>query len=149
MPSFPPVQVTEILSLDRGVMTVLHLPVVQERLDAADSGVAEQLWDALYAARTDRRLRSVAELEDAAFTFYLPLARSAASLVYGESAEAADSAQQAAELGLARAILSWPHRTSNGFRRFARAVVIQQISDQASRAPDRDRLNSSEVQGAK
>jgi len=113
-------------------MTVLHLPLVQERLDAADSGVAEQLWDALYAARAGRQQRSIAELEDAAFTFYLPLARTAASLVYGESAEATNSAQQAAELGLARAILSWPHRTSSGFRRFVRAVVIQQISDQAA-----------------
>jgi xanthine/CO dehydrogenase XdhC/CoxF family maturation factor len=113
-------------------MTVLHLPLVQERLDAADSGVAEQLWDALYAARAGRQQRSIAELEDAAFTFYLPLARTAASLVYGESAEVTNSAQQAAELGLARAILSWPHRTSSGFRRFARAVVIQQISDQAA-----------------
>lgn len=59
----------------------------------------------------------------------MPLARSAASAVFGESAEAADSAQQTAELGLASAILSWPHRNSSGFRRIARAVMIQKISE--------------------
>ena len=36
---------------------------------------AERLWDALYLARVGESARRLADLEDAVFRYYLPLAR--------------------------------------------------------------------------
>ena len=51
----------------------------------ADSVVAERSWDALYRARTGETEQSRADLEDAAFRFYLPMARSLSHSVCKES----------------------------------------------------------------
>ena len=37
-----------------------------------------KLWDALFAARTGHSIRNLADLEDAVFRFYLPMARTLA-----------------------------------------------------------------------
>ena len=95
--------------------------------EPADSVVAERLWDALYRARTGETEQSTGDLEDAAFRFYLPMARSLAHSVCKESIDRF-TAEQAAELGLAHAVLAWRQRSSAGFRRFARSAIMRQIS---------------------
>lgn len=93
----------------------------------ADSAVAERLWDALHRARAGETEQSAADLEDAAFRFYLPMARSLAHSVCSESIDRV-TAERAAELGLAHALLAWRQRSSTGFRRFARSAIMRQIS---------------------
>ena len=102
---------------------------VQEEHHPADSAAAEKLWDALYLARAGKSGQPVADIEDAAFRFYLPMARSIARTVCDDptSAAGADTVQ-AAELGLARAVLAWRQRTSGGFRRFARSTIMREIT---------------------
>ena len=104
-----------------------QLQVTQGEQHPADSMVGERLWNALFAARADGRPRQVADLQDAVFRFYLPMARGLAHAVVGESATDRVPAEQAAELGLARAILEWPLRTSGGFRRSARSAIMRQL----------------------
>lgn len=110
-------------------MTLMNLPMVQERQNPADSAVAERLWEAIFLARADEDATSVAELEEAACRFYQPMARSVAGVVCGESAVVADHSERAAELALARAVLALRHNTSSGFRRFARSAIIKQLSN--------------------
>jgi hypothetical protein len=110
-------------------MTMTQLQETQEQQHPADSLVGERLWNALFTARDDGLPRQVADLEDAVFRFYLPMARGLAHTVVGESAMDRVSAEQAAELGLARAILEWPRRTSGGFRRSARSAIMRQLVD--------------------
>jgi len=54
----------------------------------ADSVAAERLGDALYVTRAGRSRRVVADLEDAAFRRYLPLARTLAHTAGGETPDA-------------------------------------------------------------
>lgn len=63
---------------------------------------AQPLWDRLIRARTESPIVSIAE--DAVFRFYLPLARTLARSS-AESERDPDRAEQAAELGLARAVV--------------------------------------------
>lgn len=93
----------------------------------ADSTAADRLWGALYQARASRTMRAMVDLEDAVFRFYLPMTRTLALTVVGESADRA-LAERAAELGLAHAILAWRQRTSGGFRRFARSNMLRQLA---------------------
>ena len=82
--------------------------------------VAQQLWDAFHRACTDRaEPAAVADLEDEVFRFYLPLARSI-FVVHPAARVDAVAAEQAAEIGLAQAVLGWRRRDSTGFARFAR-----------------------------
>jgi len=108
-------------------MTMTQLQVPQDQQHPADSMVGERLWNALFSARVDGLPRQVADLQDAVFRFYLPMARSLAHAVVGESGTDRVPAEQAAELGLARAILEWPLRTSGGFRRSARSAIMRQL----------------------
>jgi hypothetical protein len=95
----------------------------------ADSVAAERLWDALYQARASRSRRLVADLEDAAFRRYRPLARTLAHSAAGEATGPdRTNIEQATELGLAKAVLAWRERTGAGFRRFARASIIRELS---------------------
>ena len=100
-------------------------PTVDGRL--ADAAVAERLWDALYQARTGESHQPVAELEDAAFRFYLPMARTLAHRVNGDTPMDRLRAEQAAELGLSHSLLTWRHHTSCGFRRYARSTILRQL----------------------
>lgn len=106
---------------------------VREEHHPADSAVAERLWDALYLARAGRSRRQVVDLEDAAFRFYLPMTRTLAHTVTGGTDGVdrvrAATAEQAAELGLARAVLAWRERTSGGFRRYARSIILRELLD--------------------
>lgn len=92
-----------------------------------DSAAAERLWDALFLARAGKTLHPVADLEDAVFRFYLPMARTLAHDVTVGSAVNRAAVEQRAELGLAHAVLAWRQRTSGGFRRFARSTIIRQL----------------------
>ena len=102
--------------------------MVQERQNPADSPLAERLWDAIFLARAGNDGPSPDELEDAARRFYQPMARSVAHIVCGESALETDHAERVAEQALAAAVLAWRRRTSSGFRRFARSVIITELS---------------------
>lgn len=104
---------------------------VLETHHPADSAAAERLWDALYLARAGKSRRLVVELEDAAFRLYLPMTRTIARSVTGQTDAvdrlAAASVEEAAELGLARAVLAWRERTSGGFRRYARSIILREL----------------------
>jgi len=94
----------------------------------ADSLAAERLWEALSRARADEQQHRVADLEDALFRLYLPMALTLAHGVTYESSTERLAAEQAAELGLAHAVLGWQQPTSGGFRRFARATILRQLN---------------------
>ena len=90
-----------------------------------DPGAARQLWDALILARGGSPVISAAE--DAVFRFYLPLAH---TLVQRRAALQPDQlaiVEQAAELGLAKAVLAWRGPDSDGFFFFARAAIESHI----------------------
>ncbi len=57
---------------------------------------------------------------------YLPMARTLAQNVTSDADMERSAAEQAAELGLAHAVLRWQQPTSGGFRRFARATILRQ-----------------------
>jgi len=84
------------------------------------------LWDALARARADYAPRVLAEAEDAVFRWYLPVAR---SLATGPAVTAVDpvAVEQAAELGLAQAVLGWRGPDCEGFERFARGVIVERL----------------------
>ncbi len=90
------------------------------------SAAEERLWDSLYRARAGKAGHLLADLEDAAFRLYLPMAR---TLAHSVSDPAVDriTAEQAAELGLAHAVLAWKQPTGSGFRRFARVTIMRQL----------------------
>ncbi len=91
-----------------------------------------QLWKALAQARSGHTPRTRMHTEDAVFRFYLPLARSLAS---GQSPEQVDvdAAQQAADLGLAQAVLAWDRADGEGFERFACAAISARLRRLAER----------------
>ncbi len=92
---------------------------------SADYARAELLWGELSKARAADNPHPVADLEDAALRFYLPMARTLAHS-FDESVDPI-MAEQAAELGLARAVLGWRQQTSDGFRGFARTTIARQL----------------------
>jgi len=108
------------------------------RTELPDSG-ADQLWTALVRARTGATPLTCAHTEDAVFRFYLPMARTMARQAWTGMPDAAASrdADQAAELGLAEAVLGWRQPDSAGFERYARAAIsgrLQRLSARKSRA---------------
>jgi hypothetical protein len=121
------VHIPFVCSAEDAGMTMTQMQVTQEQQHPADSMVGERLWNTLHTARTEGSPRQVADLQDALFRFYLPMARGLAHAVVGESGTDRVAAEQAAELGLAQAILEWPQRTSGGFRRSARSAVMRQL----------------------
>jgi len=91
----------------------------------SDPVAAQQLWDALILARSGSPVISAAE--DAVFRFYLPLAH---TLVQRRATLPPDRlaiVEQAAELGLAKAVLAWRGPDSDGFFLFARAAIESHI----------------------
>lgn len=89
-----------------------------------DHEVARTLWDSLTRARSDSPVISTAE--DAVFRFYLPIAK---ELAHDELTLALDPdlAEEAAELGLAKAVLSWRRPDPVDFTAFARLAIQAQI----------------------
>ena len=105
------------------------LPTRPAGSDHADPTTVEQyaqtLWDTLILVRTTSPV--IGSAEDAVFRFYLPLAHDLARRTMMVDDALADQVEQAAELGLANAVLAWRHPDSQGFRAFARAAVTAQI----------------------
>lgn len=54
-----------------------------------------------------------------------------------------DEAEQAAELGLAQAVLAWRQPDSDGFERFARAAITSELERVVDRGPIRRRRTTS------
>jgi DNA-directed RNA polymerase specialized sigma subunit len=106
--------------------------------DAGGSGSAQQMWEALRHARVEQKPRTLAHLEDALFRHYLPMARSMARS-YAPDAADPDAHAQAAEVGLAQAILAWRRPSTDGFDRFAGAAITDQLRrhDRFTRPRDR------------
>ncbi len=92
----------------------------------ATMDAGQRLWNALHRARRGHLPAARAQAEDALFRHYLPVAR---ELTEHHSAAGGDRdrAGQAAEIGLARAILDWPHESSARFEPFARLAIARQI----------------------
>lgn len=115
----------------RAGMSVVRAPIppatdTTESHRPMEAAAAERLWDALFLARARKSARNLADMEDAVFRFYLPMARTLAHQVVEESQDPT-AAEQAAELGLAQAVLAWRRRDSGGFRRFARSSIQLQL----------------------
>ena len=110
----------------RARLSLVPPPPVGESLRPAESDRVEKLWDALFTARTGKSARHLAELEDAVFRFYLPMARALARENVQEAVGLA-AAEQSAELGLAQAVLAWRRRDSSEFRRFATSSIQLQL----------------------
>lgn len=91
------------------------------------SPTAEHLWNALYEARAETAVHSVAQLEDAAFRMYLPMARTLAHTVPAEDPSGLRSTEEVAEIGLAQAVLAWRQRSGDGFRRYARTAIMRRL----------------------
>ena len=89
-----------------------------------DPVAAQHLWDALNRARAAAPV--ISKAEDAVFQLYLPLAQALARSQAAKSLDP-DVAEQAAELGLAKAVLAWRRSDSAGFVAFALAAVQSQI----------------------
>lgn len=92
-----------------------------------DPVAAQRLWVALGHARADYVPRVLAAAEDAVFQFYLPLAR---SLAAGDTSPVVDreGLVQAAELGLAQAVLGWRGLVDpGGFEQYARGVIMARL----------------------
>lgn len=70
------VQVPFLFGGDHARVTSTDAPLLEHH--PADSAAAERLWDAIYLARVGKTWQSVADLEDAAFRLYLPMARTLA-----------------------------------------------------------------------
>lgn len=121
----PVVQIPFLFGADNSRVTPTDTTLLEHH--PADSAAAERLWDALYLARTGKTGQPVADLEDAAFRLYLPMARTLAHTVVGGTDADRVTAEQAAELGLAHAVLAWRQRTSGGFRRFARSTIMREL----------------------
>jgi hypothetical protein len=104
---------------------------------------AEQLWDALRQARTGQQPCTLAHAEDALFRYYLPMARTM-SHQHSLDRPDPDGLGQAAEVGLAQAILGWRHPGPAGFDRYARAAIAAQLHhhDHLTRRAQRPRHGS-------
>ncbi|HEY5115580.1 MAG TPA: hypothetical protein VIJ00_08665 [Nakamurella sp.] len=106
---------------------------------ADDIVAAQRLWDALILARADQVAAHAAQ--DAVFRFYLPMAHAMAH--HPAHAERDRTLTgQAAELGLAKAVLAWRDPDSQAFTVFAHAAIQSQIRQiptaggrRSSRAP--------------
>jgi hypothetical protein len=94
----------------------------------ADSAATQDVWCVLARAGTDDVPRTLAAAQDAVFRRYLPMARTLANGA-GDGSRPVDpaDAEQAAELGLAQAVLGWWRPDSSGFEAFARAAIAAQL----------------------
>ena len=95
---------------------------------------ANRLWAALITARAGAPPRIRVHTEDAVFRFYLPMARALArsSAQYPDDPQ---GAEQAAELGLAQAVLAWRHPSGQGFDRAATAAINNHLRQAALERP--------------
>ena len=100
-------------------------PQRDSRVD--QTALIRDVWYVLARARTDDTPRTLAAAQDAVFQRYLPMARTLANNPgTGRSGELTD-AEQAAEIGLAQAVLGWRRPDSDGFEVVARAAIASQL----------------------
>ena len=99
-----------------------------QRDDRINQGAATRdVWHVLARARTDNTPRTLAAAQDAVFQRYLPMARTLAnSPGTGRSGQRA-GAEQAAEIGLAQAVLGWHRPDSDSFEVSARAAIASRL----------------------
>jgi len=92
------------------------------------AAAAQAVWTVLARARTDGACGASAAARDAVFRWYLPMARALANDPRPESRPVDPAtAEQAAELGLAQAVLGWQRPDSRGFEAFALAAVAARL----------------------
>jgi hypothetical protein len=117
--------------------------------DTGTSTRVQQLWAALHQARTGELPCTLAHIEDALFRYHLPIARTAAQQHAPDTTDP-DGTAQAAEVGLAQAILGWRRQDPDGFDRFARAAITAQLRhhDHLTRRVQRPRPASRQPVGA-
>ena len=120
----------------RAHLTLVRLPPppVEDSDHSAETARAEGLWSELIAARTGNSAKALADLEDAVFRYYLPIARNLAH-EWVDGTAGLKAAERAAELGLAQAVQAWRHRDSREFHRFATSSIQLQLQ---LKACDRD-----------
>ena len=95
--------------------------------DSEVTASVDQLWDALNLAGSGQQPRSLAHTEDVLFRLYLPLARAMAAQHAPDDPDP-DTVAQAAEVGLAQAILVWRrYHGPGGFDRLARSTIAAQL----------------------
>ena len=93
-----------------------------------DAAATQDVWYVLARARTDDAPRTLAAAQDAVFRRYLPMARTLANGPgTGDLPVDPAEAEQAAELGLAQAVLRWRRPDSGGFEVFARTAIASQL----------------------
>ena len=93
-----------------------------------ESAFIRDVWYVLARASTDNAPRTLAAARDAVFGRYLPMARTLATNPRPGSrpVDPAD-AEQAAELGLAQAVMGWRRPDGDGFEVIARAAIAAQL----------------------
>lgn len=98
----------------------------REKVAAGDA--LQDAWSVMAGASIDESPRTVAAARDAVFRRYLPMARTLANAA-GPDLLSVDpvKAEQAAELGLAQAVLGWRRADSGGFALFASIAVAAQL----------------------
>jgi len=107
-------------------------PVMRPGPDRAErineSAFIRDVWYVLARASTDNAPRTLAAARDAVFGRYLPMARTLATNPRPGSrpVDPAD-AEQAAELGLAQAVMGWRRPDGDGFEVTARAAIAAQL----------------------
>ena len=97
-----------------------------ERINEA--ALIRDVWYVLARASTDNAPRRLAAARDAVFGRYLPMARTLATKP-GPGSRPVDpgDAEQAAELGLAQAVMGWRRPDGDGFEVIARAAIAAQL----------------------
>ena len=94
----------------------------------AAAEAARDVWSVMAGARTGDAPRTLAAAQDAVFRRYLPMARTLANSPDPERRPVDPvRAQQAAELGLAQAVLGWRRPDGGGFELFASIAVAAQL----------------------
>ena len=85
------------------------------------------VWYVLFRAAIDNAPRTLAAAQDAVFERYLPMARTLADGASRDRPVDRAEAEQAAELGLAQAVLGWRRPDSGGFEVVARTAITSQL----------------------
>ena len=98
------------------------------REPVAAAEAAQDVWSVMARAKTSDAPRTVAAARDAVFRRYLPMARTLANGA-GPERRPVDPvrAEQAAEVGLAQAVLGWRRPDSGGFELFASIAIAAQL----------------------
>ena len=102
-------------------------PQPQRDASINQAALIRDVWFVLARARTDNTPRTLAAAQDAVFQRYLPMARTMANSPRTGRSDERAGAEQAAEIGLAQAVLGWRRPDSDGFEVSARAAIASQL----------------------